>query len=258
MILGPLSAEKPEQQLLEQLAEHIDAAVQKVAHQHHLRGSQEPDLTSRVLQAIEHEVRRIDLSDVRIEVDTQIVDSIGSSNKSNSGADAYISIVRTDGGRRVSKGLLVQAKRESSLERRSERQRLGKQCRKMRRRTDDAYVWVLNEEGVRSVQARPYATAPMPNGSLRQWATSPGELIKNAAACTRGDPGLGRDLDLPVHKGMRRMVDQVGAERAGCLYGSEISDRKARARNYSAAYRNIRMAGIRDRPVSERLCAVGA
>jgi len=56
--------------------------------------------------------------------------SINSSQEWNSGADVYVSIVRTDGGKRRSKGMLIQAKREKSLARRDERERLAEQCRK--------------------------------------------------------------------------------------------------------------------------------
>jgi len=122
------------------------------------------------------EYNPINVPGLTLQLDLQGLKSINSSQEWNSGADVYVSIVRTDGGKRRSKGMLIQAKREKSLARRDERERLAEQCRKMRRRTHDAYVWLFNEDGVKSTRARKHATAPSPKGSLNQWVESPGML----------------------------------------------------------------------------------
>lgn len=204
-----------EQQVLDQLEDRIDTAVMKVVREHILRGSQEPDITSRVLQEIVREVEHhpIDVPGITVDVQTEVMKSIGSSAEKNSGADAYISVVRTDGDERVSKGMLVQAKRETSLSKRAERVRLGSQCRKMRRRTDEAYVLVFSETGAKSAPAPPYARAPQPRGSLNHWRTTPGKMISDAVACQKGDRNIGRDIDRPLHEAMREVTQRLGAPR---------------------------------------------
>src|SRR6185437_7246007 len=96
---------------------------------------------------------------------------------------------------------------------RSERERLGTQCRKMRRRTDDAYVWIFNENGARSVQAPKYARAPKPRGSLNHWPSTPGRLIRNAVACEQGDRNIGRIIAAPADAAMEEITSRIGAPR---------------------------------------------
>jgi hypothetical protein len=77
------------------------------------------------------------------------------------GADLYVSLVRKTTDFPKSKGLLVQAKRRSSMIRSGEPRRLGNQCKRMNRRSKKgSYVWIYDEDGVTSVKA-PQASMPL-------------------------------------------------------------------------------------------------
>lgn len=214
----------PEEELLRQIRERVNEAAQHVAKEHFQTDTAEPDLAARTFQAIETwlHAHPIDVPGKSVEIRSQVFPVAGKIKERHSGADAYVSVVRNDDGRRESKGLLVQAKREKYLDDRKERQRLGKQCRNMRRRTDDGYVWVFNQDGVRSAVAPPFATAPQPNGSLRRNAISPGELLSDTVACTKGDRRIGRDLQKSLADGINQRIEQLGAKTWVSL---KVSDR---------------------------------
>lgn len=206
----------PEEVLLQRIRKRVDSAVTKLATEHYLRNTEEPTLTARLIQLIEERLQQepVDVPGLKFEWESQTMGSIGRTEEANSGADIYISIVREDNGRRDSKGMLVQAKREDSLERRrSERVRLGTQCRKMRRRTGDAYVWVFHNSGVRVSRAPPYAEAPRVHGALSREMTTLGELIVEGLRCKRGDRKIGRILGLPLHEGINDITGRLGAKR---------------------------------------------
>jgi hypothetical protein len=206
----------PEEILLQRLKQRIGSAASDLAAEHHLRNTEEPVLTARLIQLIEDRIRLqpVDVLGLKLEWESQTMGSIGRTEELNSGADIYISIVREDNGRRDSKGMLVQVKREQSLvKRRSERVRLGEQCRKMRRRTNDAYVWVFHDSGVRVARAPPHAVAPRVDGSLNHWTTTAGDLVVTALRCQRGDRKIGRTLGLPLHEAMNDITGRLGAKR---------------------------------------------
>jgi hypothetical protein len=118
----------PEEILLQRIRQRVNSAVSKLATEHYLRNTEEPTLTARLIQLIEERLQQepVDVPGLKFEWESQTMGSIGRTEEANSGADIYISIVREDNGRHDSKGMLVQAKRQDSLERRwSERVRLG-------------------------------------------------------------------------------------------------------------------------------------
>jgi hypothetical protein len=55
--------------------------------------------------------------------------------------------------------------------------------------------------------------APKPDGSLNQWAITPGELVIEGLRCKRGDAKIGRALDLPLHEAMNDITGRLGAKR---------------------------------------------
>jgi hypothetical protein len=206
----------PEEILLQRIKQRINSAVSKLATEHYLRNTEEPTLTARLIQLIEERLQQepVDVPGLKFEWESQTMGSIGRTEEANSGADIYISIVREDNGRHDSKGMLVQAKRQDSLERRrSERARLGTQCRKMRKRTDDAYVWVFHDSGVRVSRAPPYAEAPRVHGILARETTTPGDLVVEGLRCRRGDRKIGRTLGLPLHEAINDITSRLGAKR---------------------------------------------
>jgi hypothetical protein len=76
-------------------------------------GTEEPELTSRLGEAIESELRHHPLEEgrMRVEVATQDIPSRGpGSLERKTGVDLYISIIREDTDETVSKGIIIQSK----------------------------------------------------------------------------------------------------------------------------------------------------
>src|ERR1700739_2518816 len=85
----------PEEMFLQQLKQRIDSAVNALVHEHHLRNTEEPTLTARLIQLIEDalKLRPIRIPGLKLEWEAQTMGSIGRTEEANSGADIYISIV---------------------------------------------------------------------------------------------------------------------------------------------------------------------
>jgi hypothetical protein len=205
----------PGEVLLQKLEKRIDFAVNALAREHHLRNTEEPVLTARLVQLIEDNLRHdpIVVPGLKLEWESQTMGSIGRREEANSGADVYLSIVRRDAGRRDSKGMLVQAKRKKRFNKKSERDRLTIQCNKMRDRTQDAYVWIFHETGVRVVKAPKDATDIQITDLLDSASVTPGELVAEGLRCNRGDRTIGRSLNMELHAAMNDITSRLGAKR---------------------------------------------
>ena len=166
-------------------------------------------MTSRIAQMIETVIKQhpINAGDLKLEVATQDVPDRGSSMERNIGGDLYISLVRRDKTPPVSKGMLVQAKWDSSIK--TDRQ-LRVQARRMHRRSkDDSYVWSYGPKGVSAIPSGAFVNP----GSIYPEMTA-GELIAEGLRCRRGDLRIGRDLGIPRSAGMRAMLNKLNAEGA--------------------------------------------
>ena len=117
------------------LAAAIDDLTQQLLQRHYDAKTQEHQLTSRIAQALESHYGDIIIDGIRIRISVQEMPDRGSGSLERpTGADLYISIVRTDEpGRPVSKGLLVQSKWDDALHSIG---RLREQSRDMLDRTD--------------------------------------------------------------------------------------------------------------------------
>jgi hypothetical protein len=125
-ITGP-TFHDPLEELLDETNRRIDEVVTMVAKHHSQTPTQEPQLTARVAQAMESELRHhpIEVDGLRLEVFTQDLPDRGSgSMESKVGAGLYISLDRLDEQKSISKGMLVQSKWRGSLIHAGERRRL--------------------------------------------------------------------------------------------------------------------------------------
>lgn len=205
----------PFEELLRQLIERIDDTVREVAIESRDFGRHEEPTTSRLAGAITSALRNHPITVPGLALDVHIEEFTKPEEHIN-GADLYISLVRKDEAEQVSKGMLVQSKRREAMLRSDEPQRLGNQCKRMRRRSKDAsYVWIFEDDNVRSVKA-PQASQP-----LLQRVTEPssvGELIAKGLRCSAGDKVIGRDLSTDARTGvlaeMRRLSVPTGIELA--------------------------------------------
>jgi hypothetical protein len=209
-ITGPTS-DDPLEELLNEARGRIDAAVIMVARHHYQTPTQEHQLTARLAQAIESELRHqpIEVDGLRLEVFTQDLPDRGSgSMESKVGADLYISLDRLDEYNSISKGMLVQSKWHDSLTHADERRRLRNQIARMYRRSSSSYLWVFDENGVTSIEA------PKSSNPTLTWIRNPtsvGELIVSGFRCTKGDPNIGRDLDLSPAQALIRVLHRLSA-----------------------------------------------
>src|SRR5207249_5012142 len=120
----------------------------------------------------------------------------------------YIAVVRRDPDKPVSKGMLVQSKREDRLERGPEGHKdLRAQAGKMRRRTKESYVGVYQEDGVIAVPAN-RATYPRLPKDFTSEGVSLGQLVADGLRCRRGDPERGPDPSLDPIEGMKQKMHE--------------------------------------------------
>jgi hypothetical protein len=198
----------PEEQLLTEIQDLVDAAVQSVCEDHYDAPTQEPPTTARIAQAIEIAIKQhpINVNGLTVEVATQDVPSLGSKMEKRIGGDLYISLVRRDKEIPVSKGLLVQAKWDRKLTRDP---LLPGQAARMRNRTRESYIWSYGPHGVTSIPAG----AMIGVAPLRD-ILSAGELIAEGLRCRKGDPQIGRDLSLPRPLAMNAMLKRLNAQAA--------------------------------------------
>lgn len=194
----------PEEEMLATVEGVIDAIVEATCEVHYGALTQEPDMTGRIAALIEHVIAShpINVGGLKVEVTTQTLPSLNSRMELEIGADLYISIVRHDKNPPISKGMLVQAKWDDTLN----DPRLIEQVGKMFDRTDEAFVWAYGPTGISSFPGSAFDPA---GAKGAQAETSPGELISEALRCNRGDEKIGRDLSLPRPVGMTTMLRKL-------------------------------------------------
>ena len=187
----------PFEELTRKLVETIDPIVNAEARDSYLRQRHEEYTTSRIAGIINSTLRHEPITAPGLILDVHL-EEFTRSQESVAGADLYISLVRRDLDEIVSKGIIVQAKRRDSLLKSGEPERLGKQCKRMNRRSKKgAYVWVYDSHGATSIKA-PQASAPLLQKVSE--SSSIGELIARGLRCTAGDKKIGRsELTSPIH-----------------------------------------------------------
>jgi hypothetical protein len=196
----------PFEQLLHELTERIDAVTNAIATESRQFDRHEEFTTSRLAQAINDALHHDPITAPGLTLEVHAEEFTKPAEKV-AGADLYSSLVRKDVDFPRSKGLLVQAKRRSSMLRSDEPRRLGNQCKRMNRRSKKgSYVWIYDERGVIS------AKAPQSSQPILQRLTgssSVGELIADGLRCNKGDDNIGRELSAEPTAGIAAVMRRL-------------------------------------------------
>jgi hypothetical protein len=194
----------PLEQLLHELTERVDAVVDRIASESQQFGRHEEYTTSRLAQAINDAIRNHQITAPGLALDVH-AEEFTKPQEKVAGADLYISVVRKD--TQISKGILVQTKRREAMLRSGEPQRLGNQCKQMRRRSKkSSYVWIYEDDHVLSVKA-PQASKPILQRVTE--ASSAGELIADGLRCNRGDEDIGGKLSAEPVEGILEVMKRL-------------------------------------------------
>ena len=136
------------------LAGSLGDAINSLVREHYTGLLEEPDITSRIGQRLEDQFDGKQVASHTIRVITQILPSHGpNSLEKPLGTDLYIALtVEPANGAAVTKGLLIQAKRQAKLGARWSE--LQEQCRRMNLVTQKgSVVWLYGPEGVATMRA---------------------------------------------------------------------------------------------------------
>jgi hypothetical protein len=185
---------------LRELAARIDKKVERISKHAHQMAKEENPTTSNIAQAVKDIAEQYaEEQGVSLEV---YVEEFPLTQEAKSGADLYISIVIGDGRERISKGMLVQAKRLEKLKRKDERRRLRNQSNRMRNRmVDDSYVLGIDENGARCIKAPKSSDPKLWDYPVNSFGM--GELIADGIACERGDRRQGIPANSNVPEALR-------------------------------------------------------
>jgi hypothetical protein len=183
----------PDDDLITNLQERIDAIVQEMCQRHYDGPAQEHQLSSRLAQKLEDEIGLIVGEGTAISVTAHELPDRGRGAVEKAvGADLYVSVVRHDIEPPVSKGLLVQSKWDRTLH---TDKNLRSQSNEIYRRTrTGGWVWVFGPHDIECVRTNRTRHEDLPR-DLMDNSTSPGQLIADSLRCTEGDPAIGMPLD---------------------------------------------------------------
>jgi len=208
LVSGP-TYHDPAEELLHELEERLNSVIRDVASHASQLEKHEEHVTSRLAQVISDELHRtpIEVDGLRLDVH---VEEFNRFQEHRAGADLYISLVRRDYDIPVSKGILVQAKRRTSLLHNDECRRLGNQAKRMYRRSASSYVWVYEIRDVVCAKA-PRSSRPT---LTRIWnPMTIGALIADGLRCNLGDRDIGRDPSAPITTGIRSVMHRLTVPR---------------------------------------------
>jgi hypothetical protein len=164
--------------------------------------TQEPQITSRIGQALEQRLMGSDFNGYTVEVLTQDFPDRGPRALEHLvGADLYVGVrVVMAGQVELSKGMLAQAKKGPWLSP-QDSFFLVEQCKKMLALSPSSYVWVYTPDGIGVVDAEKVVERESRNLTNRRRLD---EALSEMLACNEGDPNIG----LPAGPDIRQ---QVGA-----------------------------------------------
>lgn len=195
---------------LVRLAQIVDGVVAQACHRHYSAPTQEHQFTSKVAEIVEREIERelrlMHINNVRVEVLLQDFGDRGPrSTERPSGADLYISLVLKAPGILVNKGMLVQSKWDDTMT----DPRMQARIDKLLARSPSSYVWIYEPANIVVVPA-----AKVSGGEFdRRDTQTVGQMIANGLRCSEGDPSIGRPLGVSLGESLRRIQEEVAANR---------------------------------------------
>lgn len=213
-----MATEDEKEALYQEIEIAVDLAVSDLLAEHYHGLTQEPQLTAKVAQVIEHAIGGMNVGDLNIEVKVRDFPAQGrGALEGKVGADVYISVALIPEDKNdVSKGMLAQAKWDDT----TSDSKLPRQIGDMMDRTESAYVWVYGPNGVTCYPAGGYLN---PAGETS--GQSVGSLIANGLRCTEGDKSIGRDLTKPTVTSLKEAMEDLGVSRGIALTVREGSRR---------------------------------
>jgi hypothetical protein len=188
----------------------VDGVIAQVCERHYLADTQEHQLTAKIAEALERELKRLSVQGLRLSLNLQDFPDKGRGSKERkAGADLYISIVMQSPGRRFSKGMLVQSKWDDTFSPRG-KEAASVSRKMMERSASSSYFWVYGAYAIRA-----YRIAEMaPDGPHFAPGRTVGETIANGFRCMEGDEKIGRRLDLPLVPSLNAALKDIAARKA--------------------------------------------
>ena len=201
----------------EMIATALREVADDVCRDHVMTITQEPQITSRIGEALERRLAGSNINGYRVEVLTQDLPDRGSRSLERPvGADIYLGIrVMLGGHVDTSKGMLAQAKKWPNLSA-EEGGGLTEQCKRMLARSPASYVWIYTVDGVGVVSAEDVIRRELRKLSYRRRLD---EVLSEILACNEGDTALG----LPPGRDTRRLVGMMLEELRGVRTGIAVS-----------------------------------
>lgn len=172
------------------LAAALGRAVDELSAEHFPVMTQEPQLSARIGQRIESDVRGLKINGYIVDVITQdFSDRGGKALEKPTGTDLYIGISVRTKGCVFAKGLLIQSKWQLTLGIEGQKN-LEKQCREMIKRSDKgSFVWSY---GPNAVEVTPASEVIISKGKTIDQLSSKGatEFFTDVLDCFSGDQKL--------------------------------------------------------------------
>ncbi len=200
-------SEQEREDALTMIAERIDTVARAVCERHYLAPTQEHQLSAKLAEAIERELVGFKARWFTMGVAAQdFTDKGRGSWERPTGADLYISIVRSDQDEdnTFSKGMLVQSKWDRTFF--PNREELQQQCERMLARSRSSYVWVFGPNEVLSIDAKDVVSSMPLHGQ------TVGTQIADGLRCHQGDVRIGRDTSKPLDRGLGDIMRALAAE----------------------------------------------
>jgi hypothetical protein len=172
------------------IAEAVRSTVDRTVRKHHGTLTQEPQLTSRIAEALEARLDGMVVLDHTVRVIAQEMPDRGSASLERpTGIDLYIGLEVLSDGPDVSKGIIIQAKWEKHLAPKQREELVG-QCEKMLARSDKgSFVWLYGPAGASVIPAS--EVVAYGNTSADQITSeNVGQLFGHMLDCVSGDRNL--------------------------------------------------------------------
>ncbi|TXM93092.1 hypothetical protein [Methylobacterium sp. WL116] len=190
------------------IAAALGAVADEICRDHYDTLTQEPALSARIGQGLETKLNGVMVFGHRLRILSQDIPDRGAgAMERRIGADLYIGIdIDTEQGR-ITKGLLVQSKWDSSLTTRTSAE-LNRACDNMLAVSDASYVWIYSASGVRVIDARKVRTRKKILGKL-SGGEGLDDFFDDALACVKGDFQMGLPDEIDTRQALRGKLKEL-------------------------------------------------
>ncbi len=175
------------------IAEAISTVANNVVRQHVGSLTQEPQLTSRIAQALETSLNGLLVNNYSLQVVAQEFPDRGpKALEKETGIDLYVGLQVQNSASKISKGIIIQSKWDN-LSSTLEKQKLDGQCQDMLRYSKSgSFVWLYGSSGISVIPASEVIANPQIKpqylGSRNLY-----EIFVDILDCFKGDKNLARE-----------------------------------------------------------------